>query len=223
MLLVDGEARVRVFDRAPAWASGWQPCAANNTYTFLHNLGVYPQYVHLEVAEHADGTGWRVPAMSSTNYDSANWRQTAMVNLSATNVTIRTQTSLAYFYRAGVAVAPSNGYCQVLLYNWTPDYDSGWLSISTAVADRDKLLQHGLGQIPSLVSLYVAQNADGSGWVVSPLGTYHYGYNNAVGIYNVTDKFTVIKGGAASVAGFIDAAGAAQWPAAGYVRFMAWR
>jgi hypothetical protein len=83
---------------------------------------------------------------------------------------------------------------------------------------------HNLGQFPSLVSLYVAQNSGGTGgWVVNALGAHRYSYTYGTSLYHVSDKFAIVKGGASAIAHFITAAGTGLGAASGYVRFMAWR
>jgi hypothetical protein len=219
----NGEMRQLVIQHAANWDSGWQACAANNTYTFLHNLGVYPTYVQVEAAENNDGSGWRVPTMTSSNFDGANWRQTSMVNLSPTTITIRTQTSLAYFYQAGMAQAPGNGFCRVRLYNWAPDFDSGWIAVNSAAPDRDKFIEHHLGQVPSMANLYVAQNMDGSGWAVIGLGSFQYSYSYGTALYSVGERYALVKVGASAIAHFVDNAGNGQGPTSGFIRLIAWR
>ncbi len=224
--IIDGEIRLRLFDvpaSVPQWDSGWQPCAAGNTYTYLHTLGAMPTYAHMEIAQNSDGSGWRVPTMGANTSDGVAYRQTSIVTLTATQVTYRTQSYLANFFRNGAQPVPTTGYCRVRLFNWTPDYDSGWVSISTTAANRDKLFVHNFGQVPSLVNVYIAQNSDGSGWLVVGLGQHRYNYANSAGIYHLSENFALIKGGAGCQAQFVDSSGAGICPTSGYVRFMAWR
>ncbi|MBN2497666.1 MAG: hypothetical protein JXR96_23940 [Deltaproteobacteria bacterium] len=221
--LLGGDVRVRVFDRSPDYDSGWKTCDRNTTYTEDHGLGSFPHFTLLELAESGDGSGWRVPVMSSSNYDGA-WRQTAVVGLDASQAVIRTAGSLAHFHDiAGNNQAPSAGFYRLRLYDWTPDFDSGWVSISTAAGDQDKRFRHGFGREPSLVMLYVAESSGGSGWCLPAMGNWHNTYNDGVGFYSIDEMYAVIKGGAGRLAQFLNSAGNGTNPSAGYVRFLAWR
>ncbi|MEM1178074.1 MAG: hypothetical protein AAGM22_07015 [Acidobacteriota bacterium] len=219
------ETRLVAVDRTADYDSGWQACAANITYVFNHGLGTEPEMAVVEVAENADGSGWRLPTMMSSNFDGGSWRQTNIVALDSQNVTIRTQGTLASF-RAPVSESvtrPSSGFCRVQLFSWTPDYDSGWVPLSTAIGNRDKWFRHNLGTRPRVFMLWVAQNADGSGWRLPALSNVQLNGSRGTQVYNVTDQWAVIKGGGNQIAHFVDGAGSGQSPASGYVRFVAWK
>lgn len=225
VLVNNGNLRVTAFDRLPDWDSNWFSCNQYTTYQFFHSLGSVPQLVLLEVAQNSDGSGWRFPTLSASNHDGSSWTQTSIVFLDSTAVTIRTGAPLlrGRTNATGTAVAPMNGYCRVRAFVWTPDYDSGWLPITTTAGNRDKYVEHGLGRIPSMFMLYVAQNPDGSGWFVPAMGGYHSSYTYGVGVYDLTEDWVTIKGGASAVAQFLDSGGSGMVPAAGYVRFVAWK
>jgi hypothetical protein len=233
MILHAGDVRITAFQRPPDFDTGWSPCQANVTYVFSHNIGVLPHLAVVEIAENSDGSGWRVPTMSSANeryvdgpwFPDKSWRQTAIVVMDESTVSLRTHGSLAYFCNTagGSAVAPASGYCRIKLFYWTPDYDSDWTAISTAAGDRDKWFQHGFGVIPSLVMLWVAENSDGSGWILPAMSAYHSNYSHGVGIYALTEEWVVVKGGSASVARFVDENGYGKQPTSGFVRLLAWR
>jgi hypothetical protein len=221
--LIQGNIKLEAIKKTPDYDTGWFPCNQGVTYSFDHSLGVTPTFALVEVAQNSDGSGWRVPTMASSNWPGG-WFQTAIVKMDATNVVVRTHGALASFYNSasGSVLTPHTGYCRIQLFNWEPDYDSGWCSISTAVGDRDKWFQHNLGKIPSLVMVYVAQNEDGSGWLLPAMYPYLYGYTHGTSIYTMTDNWAVIKGGSVAIAQFIDMGGVTQAPSSGYVRFMAW-
>lgn len=224
LLIRGADVRLTAIQRAPDFDTGWSACGVNQTYIFQHNLGVFPRFAWVEVAQKADGTGWRVPAMTASNH-SGSWRQTAMVELNQTDVKLRTHGSLAYFRNTkdGGNLAPSSGFCRVQLFDWAPDYDSGWVPVSTTQGDRDKWFHHAFGKRPTLYMVYVAQNANGSGWLLPAMGGFHSGYNQGVGVYRVTDDWAVIKGGSSGVAHFVDTTGNGISPNSGHVRFIAWR
>ncbi len=224
MLISQAEVRYRAFKRTPDFDSEWAACTSSQTYTYTHNIGALPEFALVEVAENSDGSGWRVPTMSASNYSSDWWRQTAIVRMTDTTVALRTGSRLVRFHdETGADISVNTGYCRVRLFEWTPDYDSGWTATSITAGDRDKWFKHGLGQEPSLVMLYVAENADGSGWLLPAMNSYHYAYTDGVGIYRVTDQWAVIKGSESVVAHFKDQNGTLQSPTSGYVRFMAWK
>ncbi len=222
--LFAGDVRLTAFQRPPEFDTSWSPCQTNVTYVYQHDIGTLPTLAIVEVAEHSDGTGWRVPTMATSNYYGG-WRQTAIVGLDADSVSLRTHGNLAYFRNtaAGAIVAPTSGFCRVQLFNWAADYDSDWTSTSTAAGDRDKWFRHALGGIPSLVMLWVAENSDGSGWILPAMSTFHDGFYDGVGIFSVTEQWAVVKGSTGNVAKFVDADGVATTPASGYVRLLAWK
>ncbi|MEM8993695.1 MAG: hypothetical protein AAGF23_02765 [Acidobacteriota bacterium] len=179
----------------------------------------------VEVAENADGGGWRMPTMVASNFDGGSWRQSTIVSLDDQNVTLRTHGSLAAFRTPpnDTATYPSSGFCRVQLFSWSPDFDSGWVPISTAQGDRDKWMEHDLGSIPRVFMLWIAENADGSGWRLPALSNVQWENTRGSQVYNLTDRWVTIKGGSSQVAHFKDAAGATRSPTGGYVRFVAWR
>lgn len=221
---VAAELRLTAIDRSPNYDSGWQSCAANNTYIFAHGLGVEPELAIVEVAENADGTGWRLPTLMGNNGDGAAWRQANVIALDDTTATLRTQGSLARFSDLdGSVVTASTGYCRVQLFAWTPDYDSGWVPFSTTSGDRDKWLKHDLGSIPRVFMLWIAENADGSGWKIPAMTTYHFAGTYGSQVYNLTGTWATIKGGSSYVARFADATGSTQNATSGYLRLVAWK
>jgi len=225
-LLVEGaDIRLRAIRKTPAYDSGWTTCTVNTTYNLPHNLGELPTFAFLEAAENPDGSGWRVPVMASATNDGGSWRQTSLVKLDTANAVIRTQTNLARFRSSatGTITSPNDGYFRLRLYTVSPDYDSGWTAISTTAGDRNKWFNHNLGQEPSLVMLYLTENPDLSGWTVIALSPYCQNYDSGTCVYDIDNDWAVIKGGAGSVALFVDELGSAQSPTTGYVRFLAWR
>ncbi|MCP4664510.1 MAG: hypothetical protein GY856_54695 [bacterium] len=223
--LLAGDVRLTAFQRPPDFDTSWTPCQANVTYVYQHNIGVLPTLAIVEVAENSDGTGWRVPTMGIANLYVEAWRQTAIVGMTASSISLRTQGNLAVFCNtaAGVVLGPTSGFCRVQLFDWAADYDSGWTSISTAAGDLDKWFRHALGNVPSLVMLWVAENSDGSGWILPAMSAFHDYFTAGVGIYSLTEQWAVVKGGAANVAQFVDADGVGRAPASGYVRLLAWK
>ena len=219
-----GEMRLTAVERTADYDSAWQPCSAGITYIFNHALGTDPEMVFVEVAENGDGSGWRVPTMSSSNFDGGAWRQTNIVSLDSQNVTLRTHGSLARFRNTpgGSPLAPSSGFCRIQLFSWNPAYDSGWVPFSTSLGDRDKWFQHNLGSIPRLFMLWVAENADGSGWRLPSLSNVVRSGSYGTHVYNLTESWATVKGGATCVAQFVDGEGDSTCPTSGYVRFMAW-
>jgi len=224
--ITEGNVRYIGVKRTPNFDSGWFSCNPNQTFSFNHNIGVLPHFTMVEVAQNPDGSGWRVPTMSSSNYSGgASWRQTSIVKLDSNQVIVRTQGGLAQFRNTatGTIQSPPNGYCRVRLWNWLPDYDSGWKPISITAGNRDHWIEHNLGQTPRMAMLYLTQNPDGSGWTIPAMS--HYVQNNTFGtvIYNMTDRWTVIKGGLGVIARFADQNGVTQNPTTGFFRFLAWK
>ena len=221
---VSSELRLTAVDRTPDYDSGWQSCSAGITYIFNHGLGVEPEFAIVEVAENSDGTGWRVPTMAASNFDGTNWRQANIVALDDQDVTLRPNGTVVNFRETpgGPVIAPTSGFCRIQLFSWTPDYDSGWTSLSTTLGDRDKFFEHNLGTIPRLFILWIAENADGSGWRLPAMTNTHWNGSRGTQVYNLTENWVVIKGGATQIAHFVNAAGSGQSPASGYIRFMAW-
>jgi hypothetical protein len=225
VLVHSGNVRYLGIKRAADYDTGWFPCTLNQTYFFNHDIGVFPHFALVEVSEHGDGSGWRVPTMSASNYGDSGWRQTAIIKLDSSSVIIRTQGSLARFRTSaeGTIISPTSAFCRVRLFDWKPDYDSGWVAISTTTGNRDKWLKHDLGNVPGMVMLYVAENSDETGWVVPAMSTYTRSYSYGTIIYDVTNRWAVVKGGSVSIAQFIDYVGSGKVPISGYIRFMAWK
>ena len=219
-----GLGRMFAFKKTPDFSTGWQSCAADNTYVHQHNLGSLPTIAYLEVASNANGGGWRTATMTASNHTGVGWRQAAIVQMDAAKVTFRVQGRLCEMRDvAGASVSPTSGFCRAQLWTLAPDYDSGWTAISTSTGNRDKWFRHNFHQFPSLVMVYVAQNATGTGWLVPAMGAYHESYTNGTGVYDINDSWITVKGGSANVADFVDANGATQSPTSGYVRVLAWK
>jgi len=225
MLVHSGNVRYLGIRQVADYDTGWFPCTLNQTYFFNHDMGVFPRFALVELAENSDGSGWRIPTMSSSNYGDSGWRQTAIIKLDSSSVMIRTQGNLARFRTnaAGTIISPTSAFCRVRLFDWKPDYDSGWVAISTTAGDRDKWFKHDLGKVPGIVMLYVAENSDETGWVIPAMSTYTRSYSYGTIVYDVTNRWAVVKGGSASIAHFIDYAGSSNVPTSGYIRFMAWK
>lgn len=221
-----GELRMVAVTRVADFDSGWFACAANNVYPQFHNLGKQPEFVVTEVAENNNGSGWYTTNMSGGNHNGSNWVQANIIQLTATQLNFRTSTFLANIRRStnGGVINATAGFCRVRAYDWPADYDSGYVPISTAVGNRDKWFQHNLGTMPKMVNLYVASDVTGvGGWATTALGQHNVSYTNGSNVYNVTENYAVVKGGAASVAHYINAAGAGTAQASGFVRFLAWK
>ena len=219
-----GDLRLRAFKRTPDFDSGWEPCSANVTYSFSHNLGSFPDFATVEIAQNSNGTGWRVPSMGTSNFDGT-WRQAEIVDMTSTTMKLRTSTTLGIFRNTpgGAVVAPTQGYCRIKLFDWDADYDSGWVSFSTAEGNREKWFRHDFGEVPSLVMVWIQGTHSGSPWVLPAMTpVYHY-WNRGTSLYGLTEHWAVVKGGAANIAQFVNAAGAGITPTSGYVRFLAWR
>ena len=225
VLVHSGNVRYLGIKQAADYDTGWYPCSSNVTYIFNHNMGVFPHFALVELAEHGDVIGWRVPTMSSSNSGATGWQQTAIVKLDSSSVIIRTQGILARFRSnaAGAVISPTSAYFRVRLFDWKPDYDSGWVAISTTVGDRDKWFKHDLGNVPSMVMLYVAENSDETGWVIPAMSTHTRNYTYGTMIYDVTKRWAVVKGGGAYIAQFVDHMASGKVPTSGYIRFMAWK
>lgn len=213
-------------DSATVWDSGWVAVANNANYAFNHTLGVYPNLVWVEIAQNNDGSGWRVPSMSSITYNGASWSGSSMHTCTSTQIQVRTGTTfLASFprYSTGLGADVTNGFMRVVAAEWTPDYDSGWQSISNAAGNRNKWIFHNLGTEPTLVYLQLAQNVDGSGWSCHALGNIISGFTQGTLILDFDKHNLVIKGGATYLARFLDAAGAQLIPTVGYYRLELWK
>ncbi len=229
-LLFEGGMLRLVAIKAPStvghYDSGWWSCAATNTYALTHGLGQVPTLAMVEVAQNADGSGWRVPTMTATNYDGTYWRQTAIVDLTATQVWVRTHFRLAHFKssEAGTDVSPTSGYCRVQLFNWTPDFDSGWVSIAnTTVATRDKWFKHDLGKVPSIAMVWLRGANAGVNFVIPAMGAYMRSYTVGTTLYALDEKWATIKGGSSQLAQFVDTGGTGRSPDVGEVRLLLWR
>lgn len=220
-----GQVRLRAIQRDPNYDSGWISCASNSQLIFPHQLGVVPTFAILEVAQNSNGTGWRVPTMSTSYYDGDDWQQTALIGLNTNSATVRTHGNLARFRNnaLGFVVAPTSGFCRLQLFNWTPDYVSPWTQISTFIGNRDKWFRHGLGQVPSVVMVWLAQNSDGSGWRLPAMSPVLRGGSIGTSLYDLTEEWAVVKGGASSLAHFVDVTGNDLNPTSGFVQVMAWR
>lgn len=221
-----GMIRYMVVNKAANYDSGWTACAQNTTYTRNHGLGVYPNFVLVEVAQNNDGSGWRVPVMSSTIYNGSNWVGAHVNLITTTQIRVRVPPYVASFYSyAGVVTSPTAGFLRVRAWNWTPDYDSGWSSISNAASNCNKYLEHGLGYFPTLANLYLSDSATPAAqtWTVTSLGTHWTNYHNGSGIVHMTDKWASVRGGNNVLAHFIDAAGAAVAPTSGFYRLQLWK
>ena len=219
-----GVMRIFAVSRQPDYSSGWQVCGNSASSILQHELGTVPEVAVLEVAENPDGSGWRAPAMGSSKYQNGAWRQVSIIQLTDTAVAIKAHGDIVNLHAFdGSEIAATTGYCRVQLFDWTPDYDSGWTGISTAAGNRDKWFRHELNRFPSLVMAYVAQNNDGSGWFVPILGAAHSNGTHGAGIYDVNERWIVVKGGQSTLAYFADTNGVPQSPQGGYVRVMAWR
>lgn len=225
VLVHSGNIRYLGIKQAADYDTGWRPCASNVTYDFTHDMGVFPHFALVELAENEDGSGWRVPTMSSCNVGGTGWQQTAIVKLDSSSVIIRTHGFLARFRSnvAGAIIAPTNAFLRVRLFDWEPDYDSGWVTISTTLGDRDKWFKHDLGNVPSMVMLYIAENGEETGWIIPAMSTFMTNYNHGTMIYDVTKRWAVVKGGSAYIARFVDHMGISEAPTSGFIRFMAWK
>ncbi len=224
LLLNNGMGRILALKKTADFDSGWQTCAAGNTYVHQHNLGSLPTIAYVEVAQNQDGSGWRTVTMSASNNNGVGWRQTAIVQMDDVKVTMRTQTRLCEMRSTtGASVSPTSGFCRVQLWTMAPDFDSGWTALSTAVGNRDKWFRHDFHRFPSLVMVYVAQNADGTGWLIPAMGSYHQNYTNGTGVYDINEAWITIKGGSSNVADFVNSNGSSLSPTSGFVRVMAWK
>jgi len=220
------EERIRCYQHTADYDSGWFAVVGDTTYTKTHSLGIYPHYVHCEFAQNSDGTGWRFPSGSSGRYCEATYRGSGICTISSSQVQMRTHTYLGKFYSyEGVTTTPATGYCRIRCWNWVPDYDSGWIAASTnnAGGHQNKYLWHNIGQFPSLVNCYVAQNNDGSGWATPSMtaGLYDSTYGSA--IIHIGDNSITAHSGSDYVVVIVNAAGAAQSETSGYIRVMCWK
>lgn len=222
-----GETRITLFNRVPDWDSGWRTCAVNQTYNFEHKLGEIPDFVFIELAENEDGTGWRVPTMSGSNNSALYWAQTNVSSLSKDKITISTGPYLSSIrsYNA-INFAPTSGYFRVRAFKWTPDYDSGWVKISSSVPlMRTKVFFHNIGSLPSLVNLYVSESNDPkeNEWTTIALGAHQANYTNGSSIFNITESTATVVSGTTNIAHFVNSSGTGFGPTTGYVRFKAWK
>jgi hypothetical protein len=220
----EGSVLLRAFKKTPTWSSGWQAISVSDLKSITPTMNSFAHFAFLEISLNSDGSGWRVPAMSSATYDTQNY-QTSIISLGLNHVTVKAGDNLAKFRDiSGTIQTPASGYFRILLYNWSPDYDSGWISISTTAGDRDKWIKHDLGKMPSLMMLYVSQenNDDSTGWRLPAMSAYQENYSKGTVIYFVNKTWAVIKGGKDAIASFKDYTGTTKTPTSGYIRFMAW-
>ncbi len=100
-------------------------------------------------------------------------------------------------------------------------YESGWLA---KAEHSTKIFDHGLGVVPKIIQVWMAENDDGTGWCVSAniqLYDAHTGNGRiGTGIVEVTTSQIKIRS-ASSVATFEDADGDAQAPTSGYCKVIA--
>jgi hypothetical protein len=136
--------------------------------------------------------------------------------------TLRTEAYVAAINSAGDGqnLLLNNGLGRIFSFKKAADFNSGW---QTCAAGNTYVHQHNLGQLPTIAYLEAAQNADGTGWLIPAMGSYHQNYTNGTGVYDINESWITVKGGSANVADFVDANGAGQSPTSGYVRVLAWK
>jgi hypothetical protein len=95
--------------------SGWFAVTTNATYNKAHGLGTATLLVQAYYSNSSDGSGdvvVSVPQIIRSSFDG----QIAIVDIDATNITVRTQGTslLRYTDASGVQKTPSSGYCRIL-------------------------------------------------------------------------------------------------------------
>ena len=222
----------------------WFPVALSTNYTIAHGLGKVPEIVIVELSNATDGSGWRIPSMGSVQIEAGgNQRQFQLVSMDNTNVTVRSGTTgsgnaLSEFYNTdGTLTTPTTAFGRIKCYDWEADYDSGWTTISTAIATRNHFLLHDLNIIPSLAMLYLAEDiaSDGdttlsgtgtnpTGWVTTAMsGWMGTNQNRGTALYHIGKKVATIKGGSVSIARFTDKLAAVKTPTTGVFRLLLWK
>ncbi len=102
-----------IYDSAVAEGS-WRYITTNGTYTFNHNLGVFPKFVIVYVAQNSNGSGWCLQGSiyGGLGYD----EQTGVVEITSTALTVRTGSSViaGFQNRNGTRTTPNSGYCRVV-------------------------------------------------------------------------------------------------------------
>jgi hypothetical protein len=85
-------------------------------------------------------------------------------------------------------------------------YDSGWIAIAL---DTTYTLTHSLGTTKCLISVFQAQNSDGSGWCINSHADNYTGFNHGFGVVTLSTTQVQLRGGAAGnwLATFRNAAG----------------
>jgi len=96
-------------------------------------------------------------------------------------------------------------------------YDSGWFPITTATSYTKT---HSLGTTKVLATVYLAQNSDGSGWLIPTMGSVYSSGNYVTAIVELTSTTVTLRGGSTDLAAFRDKSGNYITPANGYARII---
>lgn len=99
--------------RPVSYDSGWFAISTATAYTKAHSLGATPTIVQVWFSESSDGTGDVVP-IGNASYNVDN--NTAVVDIDATNVKLRTGNDAVALYRdvAGTSRTRTSGYAKII-------------------------------------------------------------------------------------------------------------
>lgn len=174
------EYRILTIDKTPNFNTGWLSLSAHTSgsqVTKAHGLTATPDIYTLELATTEDGTGNHGYEMVG-NYGRSGGPRTTIVDVTAANFIFSIAPVHQYdFYNynlvqqdydTGVGAPLTGVWYRIQAWNWTPDYNSGWLSFDSTTPSR--LLFHNLGTIPWLYFLEFSKASDGSNDVVPMMG-----------------------------------------------------
>jgi hypothetical protein len=111
-LIVDGDI---TYGGIMSYNSGWFQVTTNTVYAKPHGLGTAELLVQAYLSNTSDGSGdvvLSIPQIIRSSLDN----QIAIVDIDATNITLRTQGSilLRYYDASGSQHTPTSGYCKII-------------------------------------------------------------------------------------------------------------
>ena len=71
--------------------------------------------------------------------------------------------------------------------------------------------------------LWIAEAPGGGAWILPAMSPVKNGYDRGTSVFNVTEDWVTVKGGAEFLAQFVNESGSGTAPKSAYVRYLAWR
>ena len=214
-----GDIRFVAISKTPDFNSGWTSASTGNTYTESHGLGTEPTLVRCEFRNTTDG--YRMPTMSGNTLDQAgNVKQCCVIEIDSSDIVLRAHNNMCGIDdENGNYYSSTSGEYRILAWDWTPDYDSGWQSISTG----DFLnFRHDLGHTPSLVQLLVSNTNDWSGYTLIAHDNRIRNQDRGSMFQQIGPEYICVMAGTTDITEFIDDSGNYASYSSGYVRVHAW-